>query len=86
LSILDLLPVLHSSVLNSSSLFNNLSCNRRISIVEAISCVPRVIAGGPRQLRLKRGEEVVDSPSKDYDVINVEEKAYDCCGVPNTCN
>ena len=41
-------------------------------VLHTVYCVPRLIAFGPGEVRLKALKQVVESPGQDHDVVDVQ--------------
>lgn len=54
-------------------------------ILDTVLCVPRVIAAGPRELRLKALEQVVQTPGQDHDVVDVQQGNDHNGSIADTC-
>ena len=57
----------------------------RLSVVEAVWCVPRVVARRPRQVGGEGGEEVVEGPRDDHVVEEVRVEGDQHDGAADTC-
>ncbi len=51
-----------------------------------LTCVPGVVAGGPRQVPGEREGQVKYSPGQNYYIVEVKQSHDDLSGVTDTCS
>lgn len=54
-------------------------------VLHAVFCVPGLLALGPGELRLETLQQVVETPSQDHDVVDVQERHDDEGRVSDAC-